>query len=109
MKSIIIEDEKPATRYFLRLLQNQDIEPLVMLISVNDAEDWFRLNPELDLIFLDIQLGDGISFEIFEQVQPKSSSIFTTAYDEYAVKAFKFNSIDYLLKPLNEMDLKRAI
>lgn len=109
MKSIIIEDEKPAARYLLRLLQNQGIEPLAMLHSVKEAVQWFKENPEPDLIFLDIQLGDGISFEIFEQVQPKSSIIFTTAYDEYALKAFKFNSIDYLLKPINEIDLKRAI
>lgn len=109
MKSIIIEDEKPAARYLLRLLQNQGIEPLAMLHSVKEAVQWFKENPEPDLIFLDIQLGDGISFEIFEQVQPKSSIIFTTAYDEYALKAFKFNSIDYLLKPINEIDLKRAV
>ncbi|SMC76815.1 LytR/AlgR family response regulator transcription factor [Moheibacter sediminis] len=109
MKSIIIEDEKPAARYLLRMLQNQGIEPIVMLHSVKEAVQWFKENPEPDLIFLDIQLGDGISFEIFEQVQPKSSIIFTTAYDEYALKAFKFNSIDYLLKPINEIDLKRAI
>lgn len=109
MNSIIIEDEKPAARYLLRMLQNQGIEPLAMLHSVKEAVQWFKKNPEPDLIFLDIQLGDGISFEIFEQVQPKSSIIFTTAYDEYALKAFKFNSIDYLLKPINEVDLKRAI
>jgi len=109
MKSIIIEDEKPAARYLLRLLQNKGIEPLAMLHSVKEAVQWFRENPEPDLIFLDIQLGDGISFEIFEQVQPKSSIIFTTAYDEYALKAFKFNSIDYLLKPINEIDLTHAI
>lgn len=109
MKSIIIEDEKPAARYLLRMLQNQGIEPLAMLHSVKESVQWFKENPEPDLIFLDIQLGDGISFEIFEQVQPKSSIIFTTAYDEYALKAFKFNSIDYLLKPINEVDLKRAI
>jgi len=109
MKSIIIEDEKPAARYLLRLLQNQGIEPLAMLHSVKESMQWFRQNDEPDLIFLDIQLGDGISFEIFEQIQPKSSIIFTTAYDEYAIKAFKFNSIDYLLKPINEIDLKRAI
>lgn len=109
MNSIIIEDEKPAARYLLRMLQNQGIEPLAMLHSVKEAVQWFKENPEPDLIFLDIQLGDGISFEIFEQVQPKSSIIFTTAYDEYALKAFKFNSIDYLLKPINEVDLKRAI
>src|SRR5690606_19842259 len=109
MKSIIIEDEKPAARYLLRLLQEQGIEPLAMLHSVKESVKWLRENPEPDLIFLDIQLGDGISFEIFEQVQPKSSIIFTTAYDEYALKAFKFNSIDYLLKPINQVDLKRAI
>ncbi len=109
MKSIIIEDEKPAARYLLRMLQNQGIEPVAMLHSVKEAVQWFQQNREPDLIFLDIQLGDGISFEIFEQVQPKSSIIFTTAYDEYALKAFKFNSIDYLLKPINEIDLKRAI
>lgn len=109
MNSIIIEDEKPAARYLLRMLQNQGIEPLAMLHSVKEAVQWFKENPEPDLIFLDIQLGDGISFEIFEQVQPKSSIIFTTAYDEYALKAFKFNSIDYLLKPINEVDLKCAI
>lgn len=109
MKSIIIEDEKPAARYLLRLLQNQGIEPLAMLHSVKEAVQWFQQNPEPDLIFLDIQLGDGVSFEIFEQIQPKSSIIFTTAYDEYALKAFKFNSIDYLLKPINEIDLRRAI
>lgn len=109
MRSIIIEDEKPAARYLLRLLQKQGIEPLAMLHSVNESVSWLQQNTEPDLIFLDIQLGDGISFEIFEEVQPKSSIIFTTAYDEYALKAFKFNSIDYLLKPINELDLIRAI
>src|SRR5690606_13200013 len=109
MKAIIIEDEKPAARYLLRLLQNQGIEPLVMLHSVKESVQWLQQNAEPDLIFLDIQLGDGISFEIFEQVQPKSSIIFTTAYDKYAIKAFRFNSIDYLLKPINEVDLTHAI
>lgn len=109
MKTIIIEDEKPAARYLQKLLQDEGIESLVMLNSVKEAVSWFRENQEPDLIFLDIQLGDGISFEIFEQVQPKSSIIFTTAYDEYALKAFKFNSIDYLLKPINKYDLRKAI
>jgi two-component system response regulator LytT len=109
MKTIIIEDEKPAARYLLKLLQNEGIEPLVMLNSVKESVQWFQENEEPDLIFLDIQLGDGISFEIFEKVQPKSSIIFTTAYDEYALKAFKFNSIDYLLKPINKLDLHHAI
>ena len=109
MKTIIIEDEKPAARYLLKLLQEEAIEPLAMLNSVKEAVKWFEQNEEPDLIFLDIQLGDGISFEIFEKVQPKSSIIFTTAYDDYALKAFKFNSIDYLLKPINKLDLRKAI
>src|SRR5690606_9095956 len=109
VRTIIIVDEKPTARYLLRLLQNQGIEPLVMLHSVKESVQWFLQNNEPDLIFLDIQLGDGISFEIFEKVQPRSSIIFTTAYDEYALRAFKFNSIDYLLKPINESDLQRAI
>ncbi len=109
MKTIIIEDEKPAARYLVKLLQEEGIEPLAMLNSVKESISWFEQNVEPDLIFLDIQLGDGISFEIFEKVQPKSSIIFTTAYDEYALKAFKFNSIDYLLKPINKNDLRNAI
>lgn len=109
MKTLIIEDEKPAARYLVKLLQEEGIEPLAMLNTVKESVNWFQHNPEPDLIFLDIQLSDGISFEIFEQVQPKSSIIFTTAYDEYALKAFKFNSIDYLLKPINKTDLRNAI
>lgn len=109
MKTLIIEDEKPAARYLVKLLQEEGIEPLAMLNTVKESVNWFQNNPEPDLIFLDIQLSDGISFEIFEQVQPKSSIIFTTAYDEYALKAFKFNSIDYLLKPINKTDLRNAI
>lgn len=109
MRAIIIEDEKPAARYLLRLLQNQGIQPIAMLHSVKEAVEWFLENPEPELIFLDIQLGDGLSFEIFDQVSVKSSIIFTTAYDEYALKAFKLNSIDYLLKPINEADLKVAL
>ncbi|MGB3452381.1 MAG: LytTR family DNA-binding domain-containing protein [Moheibacter sp.] len=109
MNCIIIEDEKPAARYLERLLQKQGEEPVAVLNSVRESVAWFESHPEPDLIFLDIQLGDGISFEIFEKVQPKSAIIFTTAFDEYAVKAFKFNSIDYLLKPINENELKNAI
>jgi DNA-binding LytR/AlgR family response regulator len=109
MRAIIIEDEKPAARYLNRMLENLGIHPSAILNSVKESVEWLQENPEPDLIFLDIQLGDGISFEIFEKVQPKSSIIFTTAYDEYAIKAFKFNSIDYLLKPINEVDLSRAI
>lgn len=109
MKTIIIEDEKPAARYLAKLLENEGIQPLATLNSVKESVQWLKNNEEPELIFLDIQLGDGISFEIFEEIQPKSSIIFTTAYDEYALKAFKFNSIDYLLKPINKLDLQQAI
>ena len=109
MKAVIIEDEKPAARYLTRMVQDEGLEVLATLSSVKESIDWFRQNPEPELIFLDIQLGDGLSFEIFEEVKPRSSIIFTTAYDEYALRAFKLNSIDYLLKPINKADLKSAI
>jgi DNA-binding LytR/AlgR family response regulator len=80
-----------------------------MLHSVEDAITWFRNNPHPDLIFLDIQLSDGLSFEIFDAVEIKSAIIFTTAFDEYALQAFKLNSIDYLLKPIDEDELHAAV
>ena len=109
MTTIIIEDEKPAARLLQRKLEKQDIEVGVMLHSVEEALDWFSKNEHPDLIFLDIQLSDGLSFEIFEKVEIKSAVIFTTAYDEYALRAFKLNSIDYLLKPIDEDDLEIAV
>lgn len=109
MKTIIIEDEKPAARLLQRKLEKLNIEVGVMLHSVEEAIDWFSKNEHPDLIFLDIQLSDGLSFEIFEKSEIKSAVIFTTAYDEYALKAFKLNSIDYLLKPIDEDDLEVAI
>lgn len=109
MDFIIIEDEKPAARYLSRLLSKLGWEPRAVLNSVKESIKWFSENEEPELIFLDIQLGDGLSFEIFETVQPKSAIIFTTAFDEYAIKAFKLNSVDYLLKPINENELKTAI
>jgi two-component system, LytTR family, response regulator LytT len=109
MKTIIIEDEKPAARLLQRKLEKLNIKVDVMLHSVEEAIDWFSKNEHPDLIFLDIQLSDGLSFEIFEKVEIKSAVIFTTAYDEYALKAFKLNSIDYLLKPIDEDDLEVAI
>nr|WP_035696131.1 LytTR family DNA-binding domain-containing protein [Christiangramia portivictoriae] len=108
-KVVIIEDEKPAARRLQRMLTQLGITTEVMLHSVSDAVEWFRNNPDPELIFLDIQLSDGLSFEIFEQVSPKSAIIFTTAYDEYALKAFKLNSIDYLLKPIDDEELEAAI
>jgi DNA-binding LytR/AlgR family response regulator len=109
MTTIIIEDEKPAARLLYRKLEKLKIEVGVMLHSVEEAVDWFSKNEHPDLIFLDIQLSDGLSFEIFEKVTIKSAIIFTTAYDEYALRAFKLNSIDYLLKPIDEDDLEAAI
>lgn len=109
MTTIIIEDEKPAARLIKRKLEKFNIEVGVMLHSVEEAIDWFSKNEHPDLIFLDIQLSDGLSFEIFEKIEIKSAVIFTTAYDEYALKAFKLNSIDYLLKPIDEDDLEMAI
>lgn len=106
---IIIEDEKPAARRLQRMLKKLDLEVNTMLHSVNEGIAWFKENPEPDLVFLDIQLSDGISFEIFENVKINSAVIFTTAYDEYALKAFKLNSVDYLLKPIDEEELANAV
>jgi two-component system response regulator LytT len=109
MTTIIIEDEKPAARLLQRKLEKINISVGVMLHSVEEALSWFSNNEHPDLIFLDIQLSDGLSFEIFEKIDIKSAVIFTTAYDEYALKAFKLNSIDYLLKPIDEDDLEVAV
>lgn len=109
MNVIIIEDEKPSARRLQRLLETLQIKADTMLHSVEEAISWFQNNPHPDLIFLDIQLSDGLSFEIFESVEVQSAIIFTTAYDEYALQAFKLNSIDYLLKPIDEQELKKAV
>jgi len=109
MNVIIIEDEKPSARRLQRMLNKLDIEAEVMLHSVEESLDWFQSNEHPDVIFLDIQLSDGLSFEIFEHVEVKSAIIFTTAYDEYALQAFKLNSIDYLLKPIDEDELAKAV
>ncbi|MBG6111119.1 DNA-binding LytR/AlgR family response regulator [Flavobacterium sp. CG_9.10] len=114
MTTIIIEDEKPAARLLQRKLEKLNIEVGVMLHSVEESIEWFAKNEQPDLIFLDIQLSDGLSFEIFEhfvsvQRSIKSAIIFTTAYDEYALRAFKLNSIDYLLKPIDVDDLEIAV
>jgi len=109
MKVIIIEDEKPSARRLQRMLKDLNIETEVLLHSVEMAINWFKANEHPDLIFLDIQLSDGLSFEIFEAVEIKSAIIFTTAYDEYALQAFKLNSIDYLLKPIDDDDLELAV
>lgn len=109
MNVIIIEDEKPSARRLQRMLKALDIETDTLLHSVEDSIKWFENNTHPDLIFLDIQLSDGLSFEIFDVIDIKSAIIFTTAYDEYALQAFKLNSIDYLLKPIDEDELARAV
>jgi two-component system response regulator LytT len=109
MNVIIIEDEKPAARRLSRMLDDLGVQVGQMLHSVEESIAWFQENEHPDLLFLDIQLSDGLSFEIFEHVTISSAIIFTTAYDEYALKAFKLNSIDYLLKPIDEDELKAAV
>ncbi|MGE4346273.1 MAG: LytR/AlgR family response regulator transcription factor [Flavobacteriaceae bacterium] len=109
MNVIIIEDEKPAARLLSRKLEKLNISVNQMLHSVEESLKWFSENSPPDLIFLDIQLSDGLSFEIFEQFPVKSAIIFTTAYDQYALRAFKLNSIDYLLKPIDEKELTNAV
>jgi DNA-binding LytR/AlgR family response regulator len=109
MNVIIIEDEKPAARRLNRMLAALDIKVQQMLHSVEESLNWLQNNEHPDLIFLDIQLSDGLSFEIFEEIEVKSAIIFTTAYDEYALKAFKLNSIDYLLKPIDDDELAAAV
>ena len=109
MNVLIIEDEKPAARRLNRMLAALDIQAQQMLHSVEESLNWLQNNTHPDLIFLDIQLSDGLSFEIFEEIDVKSAIIFTTAYDEYALKAFKLNSIDYLLKPIDDDELATAV
>ena len=109
MNVLIIEDEKPSARRLQRMLEKQNVAVNVMLHSVGEAVEWFANNEHPDLIFLDIQLSDGLSFEIFDEVEVKSAIIFTTAYDEYAIKAFQYNTVDYLLKPIIIEDLRKTI
>ncbi|HLN72510.1 MAG TPA: LytTR family DNA-binding domain-containing protein [Prolixibacteraceae bacterium] len=109
-KVLIIEDEKPAAEWLSQLIRKFDdqISILAQVDSVRGAEEWFQKNAAPDLVFMDIQLADGLSFEIFERVKVPCPVIFTTAYQEYAIKAFKVNSIDYLLKPISWDDLQAA-
>lgn len=106
---VIIEDEKPAARSLDRKLKAMGYQVDTYLSTVEESITYFTNNPHPDLIFLDIQLSDGLSFEIFEKVHINSAIIFTTAYDQYALKAFKLNSIDYLLKPIGQSELSFAL
>ncbi|WP_417362791.1 LytR/AlgR family response regulator transcription factor [Galbibacter sp.] len=109
MKVIVIEDEAASARRLGRMLHKLGVEVDQLLHDVKQSIKWFETHQHPDLIFLDIQLSDGLSFEIFEAVEIKSAIIITTAYDEYALKAFKLNSIDYLLKPICDQELENAI
>jgi len=111
MNCLIVEDEKVAAERLSGLIKKYDptIDITGIVQSVKNAVQWLNTHQAPDLIFMDIQLADGLSFEIFEQTIVKTPVIFTTAYDEYALKAFKVNSIDYLLKPVDLNELKNAI
>ncbi|HMJ67318.1 MAG TPA: LytTR family DNA-binding domain-containing protein [Cyclobacteriaceae bacterium] len=110
MNILIIEDEPEAAARLATLLREirPDVNIAGSLDSVRAAVKWVNENPSPDLFFMDIQLADGLSFEIFEKVEIKSPVIFTTAYNEYALKAFKVNSIDYILKPLDKAEVVAA-
>lgn len=111
MKTLLIEDEKAAVNNLKALLA--DMAPQCTIVgitdSITDSVKWLKNNPMPELIFMDIHLADGSAFEIFEHIKITCPIIFTTAYDEYALKAFKVNSIDYLLKPIGEKDIQRAM
>jgi DNA-binding LytR/AlgR family response regulator len=111
MTAVIIEDERLVAKELQAKIAAvaDDVEIIEQLTSLKTARRWFMQNAEPDLIFMDIQLSDGASFELFETYQLSCPVIFTTAYDEYAIRAFKANGIDYLLKPVDEEELKQAI
>lgn len=110
IRTVIIEDEKPASRKLERMLNEfPEIELVGKIESVEEGVQWFSENEHPQLIFSDIVLGDGLSFDIFEKVPTKGFIIYTTAFDQYTLKAFKLNSIDYLLKPILDEDLAGAI
>lgn len=111
MKAVIIEDELVATQNLQRLISQvaDDIQVIAVMQSVEESVEWLSLNAAPDVLFMDIHLADGSAFSIFEKVKIHCPIIFTTAYDEYALKAFEVNSIDYLLKPINQKNLVHAI
>jgi DNA-binding LytR/AlgR family response regulator len=111
IRTLIVEDEEPAAARLEKLLKQvePDIQVLDVIDSVEIAVKWFETNDPPDLLMLDIQLADGLSFDIFKKTKVDSFVIFTTAYDEYAIKAFELNSIDYLLKPVDRVKLQNSI
>jgi len=111
MRILIIEDEASTAKRLEKLLKNNfpDFEILAIIDTIEDTTTWLTQNKEPDLIFADIQLSDGLSLDIFKNTRLTCPVIFTTAYDEYALEAFKVNGIDYLLKPVNLRDLEKSI
>ena len=111
IKTLVIEDELLAAQRLERILTSLDfnIQNLAILSSVEEAVKWLKNELHPDLIFMDIQLGDGLSFDIFSQVRILCPVVFTTAYNEYSLRAFKVNSIDYLLKPMDESEVRNAV
>ncbi len=111
MRALIIEDETAAARNLQSMLESleSEIEVVGITESIADTIEWFAENEAPDIVFMDIHIADGESFRIFDSIDITSPIIFTTAYDQYALEAFKVNSIDYLLKPLKEEDLQRAL
>ena len=110
MRAIIVEDEMLAARNLQAILNELGtVQVITILDSITETVEWFSCNPQPDLMFLDIHLADGSAFEIFDRTEIRCPVIFTTAYDEYALKAFKVNSIDYLLKPIDMVAVQRAL
>src|SRR5215203_6534148 len=111
MKILIVEDEELAVKKLKKTLMSVDETATVVgeTDSIKSTVSWLQSNPSPDLIFMDIELADGQSFEIFNHAQVKSPVIFVTSYDEFALKAFKVNSVDYLLKPVQKEDLHAAL
>ena len=111
MKTLIIEDEQPAAKRLAKLLAEHcpECEIVETIDSVEAAVKWLRHFPRPDLVFMDIQLADGLSFDIFLKADVEAPVIFTTAFDQYTLRAFKVNSVDYLLKPIDPAELKLAI
>jgi len=110
MKALIIEDEILASKHLQQVLNEVgDISVITTLDSITETIEWFRKNPQPDIVFMDIHLADGLAFEIFKHINISCPIVFTTAYDEYALKAFKVNSVDYLLKPIEAADVQIAL
>ena len=111
MRLLVLEDEEQALQRLQKIIGKVIPEATILgtAASIEEAINWFEYNPMPDLIFMDIQLADGTSFQIFNKIKITCPVIFTTAYESYALQAFKVNSIDYLLKPLDEADVKKAI